>query len=157
MKNIDTFTHVRGELIYLDDIPVLAGTLYGAAFGSPLAHGKIVDIDMSDAEKINGVIRIFTAKDIPGKNQIGGIVADETLLAEDEVHFIGMPIAFVVAESQEIAQAAVKKINIEIEPLPVITDPRAAKENGELIVPREPSNLATQKHNGKIVLIFLKE
>ncbi len=135
MTNIDTFTHVRGESIYLDDIPVLAGTLYGAAFGSPLGHGKIVHLDLSAAEKMNGVVRIFTSKDIPGKNQIGGIVADETLLAEDHVHFIGMPVAFVVAESLEIAQAAVKKIHIEIDPLPVIADPREAKEKGELIVP----------------------
>ena len=135
MTNIDTFTHVRGESIYLDDMPILAGTLYGAAFGSPHAHGKIINLDLSGAQKTNGVIRIFTYKDIPGKNQIGGIVADEPLLAEDEVHFIGMPVAFVVAESAEIARAAVKKINIEIEPLPVITDPREAKEKGELIVP----------------------
>ncbi|MEO8112491.1 MAG: molybdopterin cofactor-binding domain-containing protein, partial [Ginsengibacter sp.] len=135
MKNIDTYTHVRGESIYLDDIPVLAGTLYGAAFGSPLAHGKIVRLDYSEAEKMNGVIRIFTSKDVPGKNQIGGIVADEPLLAEEYVHFHGMPVAFVVAESLEIAQAAVKKIHIEIDPLPVITDPRVAKEKGELIVP----------------------
>ncbi len=135
MTNIDTFTHVRGESIYLDDMPILAGTLYGAAFGSPHAHGKIINLDLSGAQKTNGVIRIFTYKDIPGKNQIGGIVADEPLLAEDEVHFIGMPVAFVVAESAEIARAAVKKINIEIEPLPVIIDPREAKEKGELIVP----------------------
>jgi xanthine dehydrogenase large subunit len=135
MKNIDTFTHVRGESVYLDDIPELAGTLYGAAFGSPHAHGRILNLDISEAKDFPGVIRIFTYKDIPGKNQIGGIVADEPLFAEDVVHFNGMPVAFVVAESVEIAQAAVKKIKIEIDPLPIITDPREAKEKGELIVP----------------------
>ena len=135
MKNIDTFTHVRGESIYLDDIPVLAGTLYGVAFGSPLAHGKIIELDLSEAEKMKGVVRIFTAKDVPGRNQIGGIVPDEPLLAEDHIHFNGMPVAFVVAESQDIAQAATKKIRIKIDPLPIITDPREAKEKGELIVP----------------------
>lgn len=134
MKNIDTYTHVRGESVYLDDIPVLAGTLYGAAFGSPLAHGKIINLDLSGAAKLSGVIRIFTAKDVPGKNQIGGIVADEPLFAEDHVHFIGMPVAFVVAESIEVAQMALKEIKIEIDPLPVITNPREAKEKGELIV-----------------------
>ena len=73
--------------------------------------------------------------DIPGRNQIGGIVPDEPLLAEDKVDFNGMPVAFVVAESQEIAAQAVKQIKIEIDPLPVITDPREAKEKGELIIP----------------------
>ena len=82
-----------------------------------------------------GVVRIFTYKDIPGVNQIGGIVPDEPLMAENEVHFNGMPVAFVVATSTAIASAASKKIKIEIEPLPVVTDPRIAKANGSLIVP----------------------
>ena len=135
MQNIDSITHVRGESIYLDDIPLLQGTLFGAAFGSPVAHGKIINLDISAAKKLPGVVRIFTYKDIPGDNQIGGIVPDEPLFAEHKVHFIGMPVAFVVAETNEIAQAAVKNIKIEIEPLPIITDPREAKEKNELIVP----------------------
>ena len=106
MKNIDSFTHTRGESIYLDDIPTLQGTLFGAVFGSPFAHGKINKLDLSEAESMEGVVRIFTFKDIPGENQIGGIVPDEPLLAEEEVHFNGMPVAFVVAESEEIAHMA---------------------------------------------------
>src|SRR6186997_2204756 len=115
MQNIDSITHVRGESIYLDDIPLQQGTLFGAAFGSPVAHGKIISLDISAAEKMTGVIRIFTYKDIPGDNQIGGIVPDEPLLAEDEVHFVGMPVAFVVAETYEISQAAVKNIKTDIQ------------------------------------------
>jgi xanthine dehydrogenase large subunit len=135
MQNIDSYTHTRGESVYLDDIPELAGTLYASAFGSPIAHGKILTLDLSEAQSMPGVVRIFTFKDIPGINQIGGIVPDEPLLAEDHVHFNGMPVALVVAESVEIAQAALKKIKIEIDPLPTITDPREAREKGELIVP----------------------
>lgn len=135
MKNIDSYTHVRGESVYLDDIPVINGTLYAAVFDSPVANGKIILLDIREAEKINGVVRIFTAKDIPGENQIGGIIPDEELLAADHVHFCGMPVALVVAISEEIARAAVKKIKMEIEALPIITDPREAKENGELIIP----------------------
>ncbi|MEO5942727.1 MAG: molybdopterin cofactor-binding domain-containing protein [Ferruginibacter sp.] len=135
MKNIDSYTHTRGESIYLDDIPLTAGTLFVAVYGSPLAHGKILHLDLSAAENMEGVIRILTYKDIPGANQIGGIVPDEPLLAEHDVHFNGMPVAFVVAVSQEIAAAAVKKIKIEIDPLPVITNPRIAKQNNSLLVP----------------------
>jgi xanthine dehydrogenase large subunit len=133
--NIDSYTHTRGESIYMDDIPTQNGTLYGAVFGSPVAHGRILKLDLSKAAAMQGVIRIFTAKDIAGKNQIGGIVPDEPLMAEDEVHFNGMPVAFVVALSAEKAYAAIKKIIIEIEPLPIVTDPRIAKENGSLMVP----------------------
>jgi len=135
MKNIDSYTHVRGESIYLDDIPLQAGTLFAAAFDSPVAHGKIKKLDTGEAEKANGVVRIFTAKDIPGENQIGGIVPDEELLALDHVHFCGMPVALVVAETEEAARTAVKKIKMEIEALPIITDPREAKTKGELIIP----------------------
>ena len=135
MKNIDSYTHVRGESIYLDDIPLQAGTLFAAVFDSPVAHGKIKKLDTSDAEKTDGVVQIFTAKDIPGENQIGGIIPDEELLATDHVHFCGMPVALVVAETEEAARAAVKKIKVEIGALPIITDPREAKEKGELIIP----------------------
>lgn len=134
MRNIDSYTHTRGESVYLDDIPVLDGTLYATVYGSPVAHGKITKLDLTAALAMPGVVRIFTYKDIPGKNQIGGIVPDEPLLAEDEVHFNGMPVALVVATSVEIAQAAVKKINFEASPLPVITDPRVAQQNGSLLV-----------------------
>jgi xanthine dehydrogenase large subunit len=135
MKNIDSKTHTRGESVYLDDIPLLQGTLFGAAFGSPIGHGHIKKLDVSVAEKIQGVIKIFTAKDIIGENQIGGIVPDEVLFAEHGVDFCGMPIAFVVAETEDAARAAVKKIIVEIEPLPVITDPREAQAKDQLIVP----------------------
>lgn len=134
MKNIDSYTHTRGESIYLDDIPLTSGTLFGAVFGSPVAHGKIIKLDIDKASAMAGVVRIFTWKDIPGKNQIGGIVPDEPLLAEEEVHFNGMPVAFVVATSADAAYAAVKKINVEIDPLPVVTDPRIARDNGSLII-----------------------
>src|SRR6478736_4551554 len=113
MKNIDSYTHTRGESVYLDDIPLVAGTLFGVVFGSPVAHGKIKKLDTSAAEDHPGVVKIFTYKDIPGNNQIGGIVPDEPLLAEQEVHFNGMPVAFVVATSTELAEQAIKKIVIE--------------------------------------------
>src|SRR6195952_1491172 len=135
MRNIDSKTHTKGESIYLDDIPVISGTLFGVVYGSPVANGRILRLDLSEAKSSEGVVRIFTFEDVPGENQIGGIVPDEPLLAEWHVHYCGMPVAFVVAESTEAAEAASKKIRIDIEPLPVITDPRVAKAQGELIVP----------------------
>ena len=131
----DRGLHVRGESVYVDDIPLQAGTLFAAVFDSPVAHGKIKKLDLSQAEKMNGVVSIFTYKDIPGENQIGGIIPDEPLLAEDHVHFCGMPIALVVAETEELARAAVKKIKVEIEDLEIITDPREAQAKNELIIP----------------------
>lgn len=135
MKNIDSKNHVTGKSVYVDDIPVQTGTLQGAVFGSPKAHGKIINLDLSEAEKLEGVEQIFTYKDIPGRNQIGGIIEDEPLFAEHEVHFIGQPVAFVVAKNETIARKALKLIQFEIEEWEVITDPREAQNKGHLLTP----------------------
>ena len=60
-----------------------------------------------------------------------------------------MPVALVVAETEEVARAAIKKIKIEIEPLPIITDPREAKEKGELIVPPRTFQLGNTEASWK--------
>ena len=135
MKNIDSKSHVRGESVYLDDVPVVQGTLYARVFDSPVAHGKLISIDTTEAENSDGVVKIITAKDLIGENEIGGVIPDEPLLADGEVHFQGMPIAIVIAESEELARKAARKITAEIEPLEVITDPRVAFANNDLIVP----------------------
>ena len=135
MNHLDPNRHVRGESQYLDDVPVQQGTLYAAVFESPLAHGVLRSLDFSAALTAPGVARVLTAADIPGINQIGGIVADEPLLAEGHVHFRGQPVALVLARTEAQAHAALKLIKVEIDPLPVITDPRVAAAQGELIVP----------------------
>jgi xanthine dehydrogenase large subunit len=133
MKNIDSFTHVRGESLFVDDVITRKDTLYGLVFDSPKAHGKIKSVDYTKAEAFEGVEKIFTYKDILGENQIGGIIPDEPLWAEGEVHFWGQPIAFIVAKSEAIAKKARKLIAIEIEELPVITTAKEAKEKGSFI------------------------
>ena len=149
MKNIDSFTHTKGESVYLDDIPLTAGTLFAAVYDSPVAHGKIISLDLTEAKSSEGVIRIFTYKDIPGENQIGGIIPDEELLAEDHVHFCGMPIALVIAETPEFARAAAKKVKSEIQALHIITDPREAKEKNELIIPPRTFKCGDTNHAWK--------
>ncbi|MCB2379695.1 molybdopterin-dependent oxidoreductase [Hymenobacter sp. BT635] len=135
MNHLDPVRHVRGESQYLDDVPVQQGTLYAAVFESPLAHGVLRAIHLSEARQAPGVFRILTAADIPGENQIGGIVPDEPLLAEGHVHFRGQPVALVLADTEHQAQAALRLIRADIDPLPIITDPRVAAAQGELIVP----------------------
>lgn len=135
MKDYDIIHHVRGESYFIDDVNVPDGTLYASVFYSPVAHGKIISLNTANALAVKGVKKILTFKDIPGENQIGGIVPDEPLLAEDEVHYIGMPVAIVIAESKLIAREAAKNIQIQIDPLPVVTDPREAFQKGNLIIP----------------------
>jgi xanthine dehydrogenase large subunit len=141
MTNYDVISHVKGESKFLDDMLTPEGTLYASVYYSKIAHGDLLSIDTSETMKFDGVEGIFTAKDIPGENQIGGIVPDEELLAEDIVEFIGQPIAIVVADTLLNAKAASRKIRVEITPLKVITDPREAFANNNLIVPPRTFNL----------------
>lgn len=133
--NIDAANHVTGKSIYVDDIPVMEGMLFVKVFDSPAAHGKIKSIDFSAAAEMEGIIKIFSHKDIPGENQIGGIIQDEPFLADYEVHFRGQPILLIVAENEDAAEEAFKEIKIEIEPLPIITNPRVAFAAGNLLSP----------------------
>ncbi len=133
MKNKDSYGHVRGESVFVDDINVREGTLHALVFDSPTAHGKITSVDYSQALALEGVERIFTYKDIPGQNQIGGIIQDEPLFAEDEVHFRGQAVALIVAKTLAIAKKAKKLIKIEIADLPVLTTAKEAFKKGSLI------------------------
>ncbi len=145
MKNIDSYTHVRGESLFVNDLILRHDALFGLCFDSPVAHGKIKSVDYSKAEALEGVVKIFTHQDVLGENQIGGIIADEPLWAEDEVHFWGQPIAFIVAKSEAIAKKARALINIEIEKLPVITTAKEAKEKGSFINAPRSFNLGDAK------------
>jgi xanthine dehydrogenase large subunit len=135
MKNVDVLLHTTGQSVFLDDIPLPEGLVYAAVFPSPSAHGKIKRLEVEQARASKGVIDVLTFRDIPGQNQIGGIIQDESLLAEAEVHFMGEPLAVVVAESKALAKQAVKKIEVKIDPLPVIIDPRESFARGNLIQP----------------------
>ncbi len=135
MKNYDSIRHVRGESLFIDDIPFLDGTLYGYIYYSPIAHGKILQLDFTEALNSPGVKDVFSSKDIPGQNQIGGIIQDENLFAEEDIHFIGHPIAIVVADTYLHAHDASKKIKSVLEKLPPILDPREASAKNELIIP----------------------
>ncbi len=133
MKHIDAAAHTRGESQYVDDSPQPLGLLHVAVLGSPLAHGKILSIEIEDALQCDGVITIVLAGDIPGENQIGAIIPDEHLLAEKEVFYVGEPVAIVVAENFAQALQAKNKIQVQIEELSAVTDPRAAFANGQII------------------------
>ena len=147
MKNIDSKGHVTGKSIYLDDIPLIQGTCFGVVFDSPVAHGTITSVDYSKALAYPGVIKIITHKNISGENQIGGIIPDEQLFASNEVHFVGQPIALIIAESDHIAFEARKCIEISISKKNIIVDPREAKQKNQLIIPPRTFELGNTKNS----------
>ena len=135
MKNIESISHITGKSLYVDDIPEIYGTVYAVPIFSDKAHARILNVDSSKLKYIKGIVEVLTADDIPGENQIGGIIADEPLLAKEVVNFIGQPIAVVVAETREDATKASKLIEIEYDELEVITDAREAAKKGQFLFP----------------------
>lgn len=101
---------------------------HGVLHFSEHPRAKVLKIDLSKAEAMDGVIRVFTAKDIPGKRKIGMLVKDwDVYIAEGETtRYIGDVLACVVAESLEVARNASKLIEVEYEVLEPLTDPKIA-------------------------------
>jgi xanthine dehydrogenase large subunit len=135
VKNIDAVNHTRGTSVYVDDIPVREGCLFGAVVASTIPRGEITKLDLTAARRAPGVAWVADAANIPGENQIGNILPDEPLFAENEVHFEGQPIALILAATEKQARAARNLVVIEYDEKRAVTDPREAAEQGDFIVP----------------------
>ena len=90
---------------------------YAALKFSDYPRAKILNINTSKAEKLNGVIRVFKAKDVPGDRYVGLVVSDwPIMIAEGEItHYVGDVLAGVVAKNEKIARKAVELISIDYE------------------------------------------
>jgi len=120
--------HVTGESIYIDDMPPLKSEVLVDFFWSGVAHGNIRSLNLDRAREVDGVVALFTHRDLHA-NLFGAIISDEILLAEDKVTFIGQPIVVIAAETREAIKAAKKAIEIDIEELePVFTIDDAKKK-----------------------------
>ena len=114
--------HVTGKADYVDDMPELRGTLYGAVGQSARAHARVKSIDLSAVLSAPGVVAVMTAKDIPGKNDCGPMVDDEPILADGLVQCVGQALFSVAAETVEQARRALRLAVVEYEDLrPVFT------------------------------------
>ncbi len=134
-NSIDQVSHLKGKSVFVDDISCSEGTLFATVYSSSEAHCRINQIDLSSARHVEGVVEILTAADIPGENQIGAIIKDEPLLAEGNAHYIGQPVALILAKSKEAGMKARERIRMDTSALDVIHDPRKAYRRGDLIVP----------------------
>ncbi len=122
---------VLGQHRYVDDIH-MDGMLHGALKFSDHPRARVNKISVGEAGSQPGVVRVFTAADVPGERTIGLIRRDWPLMiAEGEItRYVGDVLALVVAESESQARAAVEKIEVEYEVLEPLTDMFAALENG---------------------------
>ncbi len=127
----DATAKVTGKVHFLDDIK-LPGLLHAAILRPDYAHAKILSIDTAAAEKCDGVIKVVTGRN--ANLRYGDNIRDLTPMAVDRVHYIGQPVAAVIAEKLSQAKEAVKKIKVEYEPLPVYTDARDALAEDAVLI-----------------------
>ncbi len=144
IPKVDAMEKVLGEARYGADLS-LKDPLHLKVVRSLKPHAKILKIQLDEALKVEGVERIFTAKDIPGKNLIGIIAKDQPILATDRVRYVGDPIALVAARTEEAAEKAAQKAVVLYEDLPAVTNPEEAlKPYAPLI--HEKGNLLLEFH-----------
>jgi xanthine dehydrogenase large subunit len=127
--------NVSGATRYIDDLPLAAGALHAVPVPAPCARGELRSVDAAAALALDPSVRVITAADIPGENQIGGIVPDECLLAAGEFSYAGEPLALVLASSASLARRAAAAVKLDYEELRPVTDPREAAAAGAFILP----------------------
>jgi xanthine dehydrogenase D subunit len=117
----DGVPKVRGEFEYASDMGV-EGMLWGATLRSPHPRARIRSVDTSAAARLPGVHAVLTHADVPGRKTYGLELADQPVLAWEDVRFTGEPIAIVAADHPETARRAADAIHIDVEVLDPVAD-----------------------------------
>jgi aerobic carbon-monoxide dehydrogenase large subunit len=130
IKRKEDARFIRGQGNYVDDIS-LPGMLHMAILRSPLAHARIVSIDVERAQATPGVVAVVTGE-LLGQHNLAWMPTmsgdTQAVFATDKVRFQGQEVAAVVAEDPYIAHDALELIDVEYEPLAAVVDPRKALE-----------------------------
>ena len=113
--------------------------LHGCVLGSPHPHARILSRDVTRARALPGVKAVVTADDT-GSYRIGPFVRDETVFATDRVRYVGDPVAAVAAVDRETAQAALRLIDVEYEPLPAVFTAEDAMADSAAILHADYAN-----------------
>ncbi|MFA5972826.1 MAG: selenium-dependent xanthine dehydrogenase [Lentimicrobiaceae bacterium] len=131
-----------GKRLFVNDLR-FNGMLHGSLYFSDHPKATVLEIDISEALKVKGVIRIITADDIPGNRYVGLIFKDWPLMIKtgETTRYIGDVLAGVVAETEDIAREAVKLIKVSYEVLKPVTDPHEAIKPRALSVHPDKDNL----------------
>ena len=142
LKKYQAYETAIGHRKFVDDIKI-PEMLYASLKYSDYPKAKILNIDTKNAENLSGVIKIITANDIPGKQNVGLIFNDWPLMINKNqtTHYIGDVLASVIAETQEIADKAVALINIEYKVLTPVTNVFEAAKDSSIQVHEGQSNI----------------
>jgi CO/xanthine dehydrogenase Mo-binding subunit len=135
VPRLEARAKVSGRAEYVHNMR-LPGMLYGKIFRSTVAHGKIRHVDASAAREMEGVHAVLTGDDIRKlipEHWFGPAFHDQPILALEKVHFVGEPVAVVLAADPHIAEQALQAIDAEYEELPAVFDETEASRS-EIVV-----------------------
>lgn len=122
-----------GEAQYVDDLPEARNALIVMPIQSPHARAKLLAIRSKRACSLPGIRGVLTASDVPEINDVGPVVRDEPLIAENEVNFRGQTVAVVVGENREACERAAGLIEVDYEVLkPILSIEDAITVDGEM-------------------------
>ena len=153
ITRVDAFDKVTGRTKYTDDL-CDAGAYVAKIVHSTIAHGKVLSVDTSEAEKIEGVVKIVTCFDLgqyrnyfptaghPWSTDVSHQDVADRLLLTNEVKFYGDDVAAVIAENEVAANQALRAIKVEYEEYPVVTDVLEAMKDGAPQIHKDyPNNI----------------
>ncbi|MBN8505712.1 MAG: xanthine dehydrogenase molybdopterin binding subunit [Burkholderiales bacterium] len=129
--------HVAGRAPYTDDLPERAGTLHAALGLSPVAHGRLLGVDLARLRGQPGVVDVLLAADIPGQNDCGPLQPDDPILADGLLRYLGQPVFAVIAQTRDQARraAALAKDCIRFEVLPAVLSVQQAHAEQRYVIP----------------------
>ncbi len=140
----DGYAKVTGRAAYADDYSI-SGMLHMVPVYADYVAAKNLAVDYSEALKVPGCVRVFTAKDVPGSNVFGQIEKDYPIIASDRVRSWGDVCALVVAETRKAALEAAKKVSITADPVKaVLTIEDALKDNAPVVPSYGKSNIVVE-------------
>lgn len=130
-KRVDAQDKITGRTKFSTDI-MMENLLHAAPVYSPVPYGKFLGIDTSVVEDDPDFVACYTALDIPGENQVGVIIEDQPLLANEVVRYVGDSVALLIAKTPEAASRLAKSVSVsidELHPVFTINDSRDANES----------------------------
>jgi CO/xanthine dehydrogenase Mo-binding subunit len=133
VRRLDAPSKVSGRLKYAADIKMV-DMLQMQVLRAPMPHARIVSIDTSEAEAMDGVACVITADDVPGTDGFGVFVHDQPVMARGKVRHFGEAVAAVAAEDLVTARRALAKIKVEYEELPGVYAPEDALKPGAPVI-----------------------
>jgi xanthine dehydrogenase large subunit len=135
LRHDSALKHTTGAARFADDAPERPDLLHAALVLAPIAHGRLLALDLDALRAMPGVVSVIGPRELPGRNDVAAIGSDEPLFADDIIEYAGQPLAMVLAGTRDEALRAAATARPEIEALPPVLGIAAGLERARYVVP----------------------